>query len=213
MTCHFITGNSVDDDELGYILNFGLQEFTPIDSSFQGYKYCLEYDSKYNYNPPLAPRAAGIAAIIFGSIPLIVVGVYLLFSVTHKILWNTSMWMLYFGSICQISTLSIFLLDLCQEDVYCSMGPGAWATIISSLSWFALSIEMKLNSALVQPVKTDGVVVIEKQSTMTSWWKKIWLSALGETIVPSLSRTAMKMQKRVRKGGMETNSYIPPKAV
>lgn len=117
------------------------------------------------------------------------------------------MWMLYFGSICQISTLSIFLLDLCQDGITCSMGPGAWSTVVSSLAWFALSIEMKLNSALALPVKSQGVVVIERESTFTSWLKKYWNSAIGE---PSLSRTAMKMQKRVRKGGSEPGRYKPP---
>ena len=117
------------------------------------------------------------------------------------------MWMLYFASICQISTLSIFFLDLCQDGIACSMGPGAWATLVSSLCWFALSIEMKSNSALTHPVTSEGVVVIERESTCTSWLKKNWNSATGE---PSLSRTAMKMQKRVRKTGSEPGRYRPP---
>jgi hypothetical protein len=207
-TCHFVTGGNIDDDELTFILNFGLQEFTPIDSSVQGYTYyCLDYDSKYNYKAPIVPRVAGIVAIVLGTIALMVIAVFLLVSITHRILWTTSMWMLYVGSICQISTLSIFLLDICQDDIACSMGPGAWATVVSSLSWFVLSLEMKANSALAQPVKSDGVVVIERQTALTSWVKKVWNSAIGE---PSLSRTAMMRQKRVRKGGSEPGRYKPP---
>ena len=44
--------------------------------------------------------------------------------------------------------------------IACSMGPGAWATVISSLAWFALSIEMKLNSALTHIKLSLAVMVI-----------------------------------------------------
>jgi hypothetical protein len=214
-TCHFITGEaSVGEDEIEFGLYYGLNKFTPIDSAFQGYNYCQPYDSKYNYNPPSIPRAVGIAATIFGTIPLIVIGAYIQFSMTHKILWIGSMWMLYLGFVCQISTLSIFLLDLCQDGIECSMGPGAWMVGVCSITWFILSIEMKINSPLIQPVKSDGVVVIEKDSRFMAWMKKLWQRINGEDVAPSLSRTAMKMQKeRIGKGDTELGRYRPPEVV
>ena len=76
LTCHFITGDAtVGEDDVAFGLYFGLQKFTPIDSAFQGYIYCQSYDSEDNYNPPMVPRFAGVAATIFGAIPLIVIGV------------------------------------------------------------------------------------------------------------------------------------------
>jgi len=214
-TCHFITGDvAVGDDEVEFGLYYGLHKFTPIDSAFQGYSYCQDYDANYNYNPPMVPRLAGVAATIFGTIPLIVIGVQIQYSMTHKILWIGSMWMLYIGFVCQISTLSIFLLDLCADGIQCSMGPGAWASEVSSLTWFLLSIEMKINSPLIQPVQSNGVVVIEKDSLIVLRMKKLWRRIHGEGKAPSLSRTAMKMQKdRIGKGETELGHYRPPEMV
>jgi hypothetical protein len=58
----------------------------------------------------------------------------------------------FFGYVCQVGALSIFLLDLCQENIACVMVPGAWISGISSLAWFLLSMEMKINSPLYEPV-------------------------------------------------------------
>lgn len=213
LTCHFISVDAaVGRDGVEFGLYFGLQKFTPIDSAFQGYSYCQSYDSEYNYNPPMIPRVAGVAATIFGTIPLIVIGVYLRFSMTHRILWIGSMFMLYMGFVCQISTLSIFLLDLCRDGIDCSMGPGAWTSGISSIAWFILSIEMKLNSPLYQPVKSsEGVVVIEKDRPFISRIKKVRQRFNGKTKVPSLSRTARRVQKeRIEKGETEMSRYRAP---
>ena len=115
MTCHFVTGEVAEEDEVDYYLYYGLHKYTPIDAeSVHGYGQCLRYDSHYSYNPPIAPQSAGFVATILGAIPLIIIGVYLFFSVTHKTLWLGSTWMLYLGFLCQLSTLSIFLLDLCH---------------------------------------------------------------------------------------------------
>jgi len=215
MTCQFITGPvPVGEDDVEFELYFGLQQFSPIDSAFQGYPYCEPYDRIYSYSPPTIPQIAGISAIVFGTIPLIVIGVYLSFALTHEKLWIGSMWMLYVAFLCQIGTLSIFLLDLCQEQITCSMGTGAWSSAISSIAWFVMSIEMKLNSPLYHAVKNDeDVVVIKKDSPFISWVKKTWRTFKGEKkTVPSLSRTAMKKQKgRIGKGGTtEMTAYRPP---
>lgn len=216
-TCHFITGEveAAEEVEVDYYLYYGLHKFTPIDAeSVHGYGQCLRYDSHYSYNPPIAPQSAGFAATILGTIPLIVIGVYLSFSVTHKTLWLGSMWMLYIGFLCQLSTLSIFLLDLCQGGIECAMGPGAKATILSSISWFVLSIEMKINSPLIQPFNWNGVVLLEKESPYITQMKKNWLWIKGNAAAPSLSRTARKRQKeRIRKGAAESARYRAPEIV
>jgi len=219
MTCHFVSGEAfvggAKRDDVEFELYYGLYKFAPIDSAFQGHTFCQPYNSKYNYDPPIIPRVAGIVATIFGTMPLIVIGAYIQFSMTHKVLWIGSMWMLYLGSILQLSTMSIFLADLCQQDgIECSMGPGAWVTCVCSLTWFVLSMEMKINSPLIQPVKSDGVVVIEKESTFKSKLKRLWQRMIGEHAAPSLSRTAMKMQKdRIGKGDAELGRYRAPNIV
>ena len=216
-TCHFVTGEvaAAEEVEVDYYLYYGLHKYTPIDAeSVHGYGQCLRYDSQYSYNPPIAPQSAGFVATIFGAIPLIIIGVYLFFSVTHKTLWLGSSWMLYLGFLCQLSTLSIFLLDLCQDGFECAMGPGAKATILSSISWFVLSIEMKMNSPLSQPFNWNGVVLLEKESPYTTQIKKFWLQIKGNADAPSLSRTARKRQKdRIRKVAAESARYRAPEIV
>ncbi len=215
MTCHFVTGEVAEEDEVDYYLYYGLHKYTPIDAeSVHGYGQCLRYDSHYSYNPPIAPQSAGFVATILGAIPLIIIGVYLFFSVTHKTLWLGSTWMLYLGFLCQLSTLSIFLLDMCQDGIECAMGPGAKATILSSISWFVLSIEMKMNSPLIQPFNWNGVVLLEKESPYTTQMKKFWLRIKGNADAPSLSRTARKRQKeRIRKVAAESARYRAPEIV
>ncbi len=210
-TCHFLTGEaSVGGDEIDFALYYGLYKYTPIDSAmFFGYE-CLPYDPKYNFNPPVIPRLIGIVGLVLGTIPLIVIGVHLQYSVTSKILWVGSMWMLYFGCCTQLATLlSLFLSDLCQDGVTCKMGPGAWAAVVCAISWLTLSIEMKINSPLIQPVKSEGVVVIEKDSLFMQRMNRLWKRMTGQDTAPSLSRTAMKMQKQ-RIGKSE---YRPPEIV
>mmetsp|Transcript_33208 Transcript_33208/g.71755 ORF Transcript_33208/g.71755 Transcript_33208/m.71755 type:complete len:1246 (+) Transcript_33208:156-3893(+) len=217
-TCHFITGDApVGEDGIEFGLYLGLQKFTPIDSAFQGHGYCQRYASDINYKPPILPHIAGVAATIFGTISLIVIGMYLRFSVVNTTVWQLSMWMLYLGFVCQISTFSIFLLDMCQDGLDCSMGPGAWMSAISAIVWFLLSLEMKINSPLYQAVRSsEGVVVIQKDS-LTTQMKKSWQKFRGEDPqlkVPSLSRTAMKKQKqRVRKVETELGRYRAPEIV
>mmetsp|Transcript_13795 Transcript_13795/g.26317 ORF Transcript_13795/g.26317 Transcript_13795/m.26317 type:complete len:123 (-) Transcript_13795:367-735(-) len=121
------------------------------------------------------------------------------------------------GFVCQISTLSIFLLDMCQDGLDCSMGPGAWMSGVSAIVWFLLSLEMKINSPLYQAVRSsEGLVVIQKDS-LTTQMKKSWRKFKGEDPqlkVPSLSRTAMKKQKqRVRKVETELGRYRAPEIV
>lgn len=225
-TCHFVTANeTVGEDEAKFFLYYGLHKFTPVDSAFQGHSYCLGYDTEYSYPPPMLPRIFGIFGTLFGLIPMIVICVYLRYTYTDEKLWNGAMWMLYLGFVCQIFTLSIFLLGMCQDGVQCSMGPGAWATSVVAIVWFSLSLEMKLNSPLIQPIESnDGTLVIEKDNVrhnqIVSLVKKVW-DKINDTINgetkrkgPSLSRTAMKKQRgRVSKGNKETSSYTPPEIV
>ncbi len=217
MTCHFITGEAAtgEGDEVDYDLFYGLHKYTPIDAeSVHLYGQCLRYDSRYGYDPPIAPRSAGLAATILGTIPLIVIGIYIFSSMRHKILWLGSIWMLYLGFICQLCTLSMFLLDLCQDGIKCSMGPGAKAAILSSISWIILSIEMKTNSPLTKNLNWNGVVVLEKEPPYITQMKKAWLWITGNGDAPSLSRTARKRQKeRIRMNAMPSPRYRAPEAI
>ena len=213
-TCHFITGNvHVGKDEIDFGLYYGLNEFSPVDSAFSGYTYCQGYDSSYGFNPPIMPRAFGIASLIIGMVAVIVIGVYLRFQMTDEFFWEGSKWLLGLGFILQLSTLSMFFVDLCEDGVECSFGPGAWATMISSISWLILSIEMKVNSPLIQPVQSEGTIVMEKDSFFVTRMTKMWYRITGKNTAPSLSRTAMKMQKdRIgKKASSELElGYRPP---
>ena len=206
-TCHFITGDtSMGDDKGDLSLYYGLNKFAPLDSAFTGYTYCLAYDSEYKYL-----GVFGMLATVFGMIPIIVICVYLHCTMMHKLLWVGSMWMFYLAFVCQTCTFFVFLTSLCSNGVECSMGPGAWASAISSIVWFMLSIEMKLNSPLIQPIQSgDGVVVIEKENVMSEV-RRIWARINGETLrAPSLARTAMRKQRRARKSDKDISSYRPP---
>lgn len=225
LTCHFITGEAtVGENDVEFGLHFGLREFTPVDSVFRGYSYCQSYSGR-SYNPPAVPRYAAVAATALGAVPLAVIGVYLGSAATHEVVWVGSMWMLFLAFVCQVGTWSIFLLDLCQgEDIACSMGPGAWTSGISSVAWFVLSMEMKVNSPLYEPVRAEGTVAIEKESPFVSGARRMWQRIKGEN-APSLSRTAMskrkasraavkKAKERPRRGEVEMSSqYRPPEIV
>jgi hypothetical protein len=94
------------------------------------------------------------------------------------------------------------------------MGPGAKATILSSISWIILSIEMKTNSPLTKNLNWNSVVVLEKEPPHITRMKKACLWITGNGDVPSLSRTARKRQKeRVRMKTMISPRYRAPEAV
>ena len=118
-------------------------------------------------------------------------------------------------------------MEICRENE-CAMGPGAWASAVSSVVWLLLAIEMKINSPLCTPVVKPGpgVVVIEMKSPgYISGLKRNWRKLVGQNSrewenVPSLSRVAMKKQKeRIDVGrigieemdtGRRVSSYRPP---
>ncbi|KAL7545913.1 hypothetical protein ACHAWF_009264 [Thalassiosira exigua] len=223
-TCHFITGTTeVGEDEVEFEIYYGLQRFTSIDSAFQGHSHCLSYNRKYNYDPPSVPMMASVAGILFGTIPLVAIGVFLRHSLTHRLVWIGSVWMLYCASLFQsISVASMFFLDICRDGTTCSMGPGACASIFCALVWCLLAVEMKRNSPFIQAVQGEGVVVIEKDWPIVLWVKKSWqrLNDLidgeqSQSHTPSLSRTAMKKQKgRIGTAVLtETANYRPPEMV
>ena len=105
-------------------------------------------------------------------------------------------------------------IPILPNSIKCAMGPQAKATILSSISWFVLSIEMKMNSPLSQPFNWNGVVLLEKESPYTTQIKKFWLQIKGNADAPSLSRTARKRQKdRIRKVAAESARYRAPEIV
>ncbi|KAL9182776.1 hypothetical protein ACHAXT_004055 [Thalassiosira profunda] len=203
-TCHFITGDvEVGEDGVEFALHYGLQRFTPIDQAFQYYYgECQAYDSAYSNSPPTLAFALSVAAIIFSGNSLDrSSGVPPFLDDAQDSLERIN-----------ISTLSIFLTDLCGNGVQCSMGPGSRAAVLSSVVWFILSLEMKLNTPFVPAADSDGVVVIEKDDRIVSSAKRMWRRAKGEDIAPSLARTALQKQ-RGRIGETEIASYRPPDIV
>lgn len=185
-------------------LHYGLWKYTPVDSAFQGYSYCSNYDDQYITSSPVVPRIAGLAGLLFGTLPLITIWTYISFSVVSDACWTSSMWMLLLGCMCQAGTFLIFLLRSCRDNE-CGMGPGAWASVISTLAWLILAIEMKLNSPLCAhiPKTGPGVVLIEKKQSYARAIKRevdqLFHKLNGTRSrewenVPSLSKCAMKKQ-------------------
>jgi hypothetical protein len=207
ITCHFVTGGTlIGDDGVEIEAHYGLWQYTPIDSSFQGLSYCQNYDYGYISSYPIIPRLAGLVAFTCGTIPLMVIWVYLHLQMTHEICWTWSIKMLLIACGCQVSTFLMFAMGVCSGNE-CSLGPGGKASVISASAWLVLAIEMKRNSPICPTVIRPGrgVVVIQKESTnylseAMKQWRKLAGQGSGEDAwdaVPSLSRAAMKKKERV----------------
>ncbi|MGV2388345.1 MAG UNVERIFIED_CONTAM: hypothetical protein LVR29_08550 [Microcystis novacekii LVE1205-3] len=78
-TCHFANSTvAVGASQEIFVLHYGLWKYTPIDSVFQGYSYCANYDDEYTNDTPVIPRIAGVGGIVSGTYALFVLWFYLI---------------------------------------------------------------------------------------------------------------------------------------
>jgi hypothetical protein len=146
--CHFVT---VD---VGLPLHFGLWQYSPMDSAFQGFTYCYRYDSDYTHDSPTFARLAGLMALLAGAFSMSVLWFYLLFGRTSSDLWRWAVRFLVVATSLQALTFSFFANDVCRRNS-CSIGPGSIVSLVSTLSWALVAYEMKDNSPVVSALIPD----------------------------------------------------------
>lgn len=139
--CHFVT---VD---VGLPLHFGLWQYSPMDSAFQGFSYCYPYDEDYTHDSPTFARIFGLIALVAGAFSLSVLWVYLLLGRTSAGLWKWAVRFLVVAASFQALTYSFFAEDVCRRNS-CSFGPGSIVSLISTLSWALVAYEMGDNSPI-----------------------------------------------------------------
>jgi hypothetical protein len=159
--CHFVT---VD---VGLPLHFGMWQYSPMDSAFQGFTYCYPYDENHTQDSPTFARIAGLIALAAGTFSLSVLWVYLLLGRTTSGLWKWAVRFLALAACLQTLTFSFFGTDVCRRNS-CSFGPGSIVSLISALSWGLAAYEMKDNSpigtALIpDPYRESGDMMNQQQ--------------------------------------------------
>ena len=225
--CHFINATVVvGTNDVVFTLHYGIWKYTPIDSAFQGYTFCTEYDDEYTSDAPIISRIAGITALITGLYALFILWNYLILGRASYKSWTSAIVMAAIACISQGLTFMMFVGDVCQRNI-CSLGPGGWASIGSTLAWFLLSFEMFYNmptSAMMTHITPGGIGT----SVMTS----LELSDFGQGVSAYFRRLSSRSMEplptlneyqrsrdgssSVGKGMMELNyikrsgSYKPP---
>ena len=141
-----------------FVLHYGLWKYTPIDSAFQGYPYCTEYDDEYTADAPLISRIAGVASLVAGLYALLILWFYLIFGRASYKLWAWAVGLAGIACVCQGLTYLILIGDVCERNT-CNFGPGAYVGIASTVAWFLLSFEMYYNmptSAMMMHINPGG---------------------------------------------------------
>jgi hypothetical protein len=128
-------------------LHYGLWKYTPIDSAFQGYSYCYQYDETFTSDAPLIPRIVSCISLVFGSFSLCVLWAYLIFGRGNQSVWNVAVFSAALSGALQLSTLLIFAGSVCQRDV-CTLGPAGILSVVASMVYFILAFEMHYNTPM-----------------------------------------------------------------
>ena len=144
-SCHFINANVVVGANAEvFVLHYGIWKYTPIDSAFQGYPYCTEYDDEYTTDAPLIPRIAGFASMVTGLYAMSTLWFYLIFGRASYKYWSWAVGMAFLACVCQGLTFLFFSDDVCQRNT-CYLGPGGYVGIASTFAWFLIAFEMYYN--------------------------------------------------------------------
>ena len=155
-SCHFVSAIfSVGENDESFRLRFGLWKYSPVDSSFQGYSYCTQYDDEYAGGSPWFARAASLIALIGGGYSLIVLWIYLVFGRCNHHVWKTSIVAAALSGALQLSTLSIFAGPICQSH-QCSLGPAGLVSLLAGCFYFFLAYEMHYNTPMT--ALSDGLL-------------------------------------------------------
>lgn len=147
-SCHFVTASvEVGQNDRVFDLHYGLWKYSPIDSAFQGYSYCHQYDDEYTSDAPLLPRVVSCAALVFGAFALCVLWAYLIFGIGKQVVWSMAVFSSALSGALQLSTLYVFAGPVCQRDE-CSLGPAGVLSVVASMVYFILAFEMHYNTPM-----------------------------------------------------------------
>eukprot|EP00339_Tiarina_fusa_P025758 CAMPEP_0117072254 /NCGR_PEP_ID=MMETSP0472-20121206/50855_1 /TAXON_ID=693140 ORGANISM="Tiarina fusus, Strain LIS" /NCGR_SAMPLE_ID=MMETSP0472 /ASSEMBLY_ACC=CAM_ASM_000603 /LENGTH=1085 /DNA_ID=CAMNT_0004796281 /DNA_START=84 /DNA_END=3341 /DNA_ORIENTATION=+ len=147
-SCHFVSA-AVEVGDRGQVfdLHYGLWKYSPIDSAFQGYAYCFQYDDEYTGDAPLFSRWFSCLALVGGSFSLAVLWIYLIFGRGNTFTWDLAVYTAGMSGCLQIATLIILAGPVCQRDE-CSLGPAGILSIVASVVYFILAFEMYYNTPM-----------------------------------------------------------------
>jgi len=203
-TCHYVSANvEFVNNGNNFTLHYGLWKWSPIESAYQDYAYCVQYDDiEYSDNydvgdpdPPRWQQIFGICSIIMGSYALGVLWLYLICGKGTYQYWVLAVTLAFSAGICQIFilTLEFFQNSICQE-YGCLFGPGAYASIISSIGWFVLSYELYYN----MPMKSGNMVYAKSGGDGSSMLSVIGMADFSEGASAYLDRFDNKSEQKTR---------------
>lgn len=153
-SCYFVSAVvQVGQNAEIFHLRFGLWKYSPIDSAFQGYTYCSQYDGN-TADAPWFGRSASLIALIGGAYAICVLWVYLVLGRCRQHLWKAAVISAAVSGALQLSTLSIFAGAVCRQGE-CTLGPAGVLSIVASCVYFILAFEMHYNTPLL--VLSDGL--------------------------------------------------------
>jgi hypothetical protein len=154
-SCHFVSTNvEVGENGEEFSLHFGLWKYTPIDSVFQGYSYCSQYDDDFVNVGPWVSRLTSNLALIGGAFSLVVLWIYLVFGRCNHHLWKAAVLTAGLSGVLQLLTLSIFAGPVCTDG--CRLGPGGYVSVLAGCFYLFLAHEMYYNAPLTTVV--DGLL-------------------------------------------------------
>lgn len=135
-------------------LHFGLWNYSPLDSSMNGYKSCIGYEhTKYADMAPTLPRSMNLLALVFSIFPMIVVWGYIIIVGGSQFklerYWSIAVYCGALTAICQlVGVVSVFFGTLCRSSSSsnagggCGMGAAACIGVLYSAVWAGLTYQL-----------------------------------------------------------------------
>mmetsp|Transcript_37253 Transcript_37253/g.86906 ORF Transcript_37253/g.86906 Transcript_37253/m.86906 type:complete len:812 (-) Transcript_37253:133-2568(-) len=209
-SCNFTSTDVIfgDDDYQNnqMDIHYGLWKYSPLDSAFDGYPYCIGYFENEFGAPPKVASVASLLSVLFGFLALAVMWYYLITCVTHYLAWEIASVLFVLSGLLQSCTFLFFKSDICEdEDHNCVIGPGATASIFATFMWFVGAAEMHLNKplqAMRQQAQSRAAKLLQmeqKSHKKVTMWNRVQnLVGGGEKVTrekPSLSAYAKKNEK------------------
>ena len=227
-SCHFYSGAvEVGQNAQVFSLHYGLWKYTPMDSVFQGYSYCFEYDTKYTNDAPMIPRWVSCVALVLGSYSLSVLWFYLIFGRARQFFWHVAVFAAAVAGILQLCTLLVFTGEVClRDDDVCTLGPAGILSVVASMVWFILAFELHYNSpmsAWVTEIKctsedeppVSGLEMTDFEDASKAYVRRIVQGESEDAVLPTLNQIQRQNTNPIGEYMLEleknpTGSYKPP---
>jgi hypothetical protein len=144
-SCHFFSADvEVGQNAQVFNLHYGMWKYTPMDSVFQGYSYCYQYDTQYTNDAPMIPRWTSCIALLLGGYSIGVLWFYLIMGKASQGTWRFAVLTAAVAGCLQLSTLLVFIGDVCQREE-CKLGPAGILSVVVGSVWYILAFEMHYN--------------------------------------------------------------------